>query len=563
MLEQKNLIAVARKWWVVLLAAAIVGGLVARAVAAFLTPTYESTVRLLTGPTSSDVNTLDAAGGLARTYSELATSQPQLQAVAEELNLTVSPDRLAEDVQSTSNDVTRILAIRVRQSSADGAFQFATRLGDRMVALSKAGSERDAELVDNLLRQDVIAQFTEAQRDQIRQAASTVLSAQRAPGTLTIIDPPRRADAPVAPKIPLIVLLGVLCGLALVGVLLVIRERASGTIDDARDLTATVEAPTLGTVDGAGLRSGLVVPAGAAGPAPRQIRGIADQISYLTRDGSARSLVFITAERGVPSALLAANIGAALADLNLGVVVVDADPGRRDVTRVFGLAHEQGLTDFFAAPTSRGAHDEVAELLGVSVPQRITVVPAGTSGGGHRRLDPRRVNELVKMLRDDFDIVLIVPPALEDSPDALVWAECTDATVIVAEQRASMTEDVGRAVARVRALRVRIAGTVLCGGRGVPGLGALLPRRGRKQPKPAYAAASDVRNADDFDGGRIRTVPHDRAGDARPHEHDLPADGQAAISSEHANGSTLADGDGAMSAPPGDATEPHPPRRSG
>ncbi len=474
-MEQKNLIAVARKWWVVLIAAAVVGGLVARAVAAFLQPTYESTVRLLTGPTSSDVDTLEAAGTLARTYSELATSQPQLQAVTQELGLNLTPDQLAEDVQSTSNDVTRVVSIRVRRPTAVGAQEFAKRLGDRMVALAGAGSQRDEDLADELLRQDAFAGLSDAQRRSIRSAAATVLGHQRAPGTLTVVDPARVASGPVSPKIPLIVLLGAFCGVALAGTVIVARERRSSTIDDAKSLAATVDAPLLGTVSGWDLQSGLVVRSTPGSDAANEVRLLADQISYLARDGSVRSLVLIGAEHGGPGGAVAANLGAALAAPDFRVVVVDADPDQADVTRLFRLSNHSGLADFVHGE-GFDANGSGPDVLGVLCGADLTVIPAGASRGAHRRLDSRRVRELVESLQSESEMVLIVPPSLERSSDALVWAEQADGTVIVAEQRATTTADIARARDRVTAVRARIIGTVFFGTRAIPGLGRLTER---------------------------------------------------------------------------------------
>ena len=486
-MEQKNLIAVARKWWVVLIAAAVVGGLVARAVAAFLQPTYESTVRLLTGPTSSDVNTLEAAGTLARTYSELATSQPQLQAVAQELGLNLTPDQLAEDVQSTSNDVTRVVSIRVRRPTAAGAQEFAQRLGDRMVALAGEGSQRDEDLADELLRQDAFAGLSDAQRRSIRSAAATVLAQQRAPGTLTVVDPAQAESAPVSPKIPLIVLLGAFCGVALAGTVIVARERRSSTIDDAKSLAATVDAPLLGTVSGWDLRSDLVVRSTPVSDAANEVRLLADQLSYLARDGSVRSVVLIGAEHGGPGGAVAANLGAALAAPDFRVVVVDADPDQADVTRLFRLSNHSGLADFVHGE-GFDANGSGPDVLGVLRGADLTVVPAGASRGSHRRLDSRRVRELVESLQSESEMVLIVPPSLERSSDALVWAEQADGTVIVAEQRATTTADIERARDRVMAVRARIIGTVFFGTRAIPGLGRLNERvrwgRTKAVPRP-------------------------------------------------------------------------------
>ncbi len=515
-MEQKTLIAVIRKWWIVLLAVAIAGGVVARVVASFIEPTYESTVRLLTGPTAADLNTLEASGALARTYSELATSQPQLQAVASELGLVLTPDQLAEDVNATSNDVTRVVAIRVRQPTAEGAQTFATRLGERMVALSTEGAQRDAELAAELLRQDAFAGFSEVQRRTFRDAASTVLGTQRVPGTLSVVDPARVATSPVSPRIPLLVLLGALCGLALGGAVVVARERKSGTVDDAPSLAGAVGAPVLGTLGGGDMRSDLVLQSAPDSSATVQVRRLADQISYLARDGVVKSIAVLDAEHGGPGGAIAANLATALAAPDLRVMVVDADPDRADVTRLFRLSSHSGLSDFVRGDDGgRGDPD----VLGVVRGTGLTVIPAGAPDGAHRRLDPRRVREIVQSLESECEIVLIAPPALERSSDALVWAEQTDGTLIVAEQGATATDSVIRVGDDVRAVSARIIGTVFVGARTIPGLGRLSGRRLRgtgfasrqlrRIPSPATSEAEPQSAAKGTagPGGALRVEP--------------------------------------------------------
>ena len=86
-----GVLSVLRRWRAVLAAAALTGLVCGYLVASAATPSYESRAVMLVGPINGDLDTLRAAGQLAQTYAQIATSRPTVNATGRRLGLSVSP----------------------------------------------------------------------------------------------------------------------------------------------------------------------------------------------------------------------------------------------------------------------------------------------------------------------------------------------------------------------------------------------------------------------------------------------------------------------------------------
>lgn len=222
-MEVQGFIPLLRRWWWLLVLGTVVAAAVAYAITTRIDPTYESEVGLLTGPISTDEGTVRASGALARTYAELAVSGPLLDRTASRLGLTTPTEDLREAVRSSSNEVSRIVTIRVKDSIPERTALFAETLGRELIRLSEEVAAESTESVEELMRQDEIVSLTNRQQALIRQAATRVFGSPLA-GQLSIVDPPEVPTSQVAPKVPLLTALAALAGLIGAGLLALLRE---------------------------------------------------------------------------------------------------------------------------------------------------------------------------------------------------------------------------------------------------------------------------------------------------------------------------------------------------
>src|SRR4051794_9430305 len=124
-----------RRWWWLIGLGAIAGALAAWLIASHTAKTYEADTSLLVGPVSGDFSTLHASGELGKTYAELAASRPVVVAAARAAQVRLAPAELEGAVTATSNDVTRIIDIRVRESSPVAAARLANAVGGQLLGL--------------------------------------------------------------------------------------------------------------------------------------------------------------------------------------------------------------------------------------------------------------------------------------------------------------------------------------------------------------------------------------------------------------------------------------------
>jgi Mrp family chromosome partitioning ATPase len=408
--------ALLTRWWVIL-AGAILGGVVAFAIVSAASPAYEADARLLAGPIAADDDTLRAAGQLGRTYAALATSRPILDAVIKEKGLDITSDELAEKINTSSNDVTRIVLIRVTDQDPEEAAAIANLVATKLQTLTNAPSVDDT-LIDEVLRQRELFGLTQGQIELVRRALVRVL--QESPtGELTTIEPAVPPASPTKPQRTLWTLLGVVGGalLAAVGVLVydARRDPVGGRLE-AMALRGPAATQTLGTVELRRDDSEIVVASRSGSPDAERFRVLAAKLQSVVPGGAA--VLISDCRGGRDAALLAANVGAALAESGVEVIVVDADGDARRVSQLLGLPAAELPAGGLDGQLDDGpVADRLLDAHGVRL------LPVGASV---RLLEPERARRLLARVgKLDPQIVLVVAGSADATGNALIWAGVT------------------------------------------------------------------------------------------------------------------------------------------
>ena len=443
-----------RRWWWVLALGALGAGLIASVIASRVAPTYESQVRLLVGPVNTDFSTLRAAGELGRTYADLATSRPVAEAAIRETGAAVSPDELQRSMAATSNGVTRVVTIRVRNGEPRTAARLANALAARLEQLSRRAPAEETDAIRDFLGQDEVESLTPGDRAKVHTAVTRVLG-QSLAGRLQVVDPARASSDPVAPRTKLIALLAALAGLLGTGVLIVVKEATDRGIEDEQSLGTLEKIPYLGAIatpspNGSG---SLVVNAAPRSAAAESYRVLAAKIASLDGGRPMRSLLVLGSDDGGWSGLVAANLAAALAEAETRVLLVDADTARGEVTKLLGLRDRKGYTDVFA-------NGDDAAALQVRQTDDLAVLPRGSTGVPSL-LDAERAQSLLKRLHGDADVVVVSAPPVDRSPSALIWARAADGTVLVVDAGRTSRDRVAGAVTNLSLVGGKLVGTVL------------------------------------------------------------------------------------------------------
>ena len=418
-MELAGYVAVARRWWTTLLIATCVAGLAGYLIASGVAPTYEGSTRLLVGPIVGNFETMRAAANITPTYAELATSARALEEARATLNLPVDTEIVARAIP---NETTRILQIRAEHADPAVAAAIANVLAERLMATESSG---------------------------------VVLPE----GELSVVEEAVPNPVPIAPQITLIAIIAAGTGLLASVLLVLLVEYFGNTINSARELTELTRVPYQGSVPlGHRFRPTPEVPTIVEGhPDSRgaaAVRMLATKIAYAKPDKVTSSALIVGTASRDGSADLALGVATALARAGRRVLLVDANEEDGELSKLLGIDGSPGLAELLEDP-------QLETKLMVMTRARAAAVVSRGGRAGVDLVDPEAAQRLVDKLTGEYEIVIFTAAPIHVSGSALVWARCTELTVVGAERDRAKRDDAAYALENLSAIHASVLGIVL------------------------------------------------------------------------------------------------------
>ncbi|MBI3977134.1 MAG: hypothetical protein HY331_03005 [Chloroflexi bacterium] len=390
------------RWSWLLALSAVAAGIASYQLTRGVPPEYEASARLLVGPglNSADVNldTLRASALLVSTYRDFASTRGVLEQAILELDLPLSRTELAAQIDTTANPDTRIIEIRVRDSSSERAAAIAAKLADLVTRSTGVGNPTPAARVTTY---DV-------------QTKGRLVT-----NTTTQI-------------VPLAILAAlVLSMMVALAVEYLLSARRSGRVHSADELATATGAPSLGVAPI--LKGGrpdspdhLLLVAHPQTPEADQYRLIATRLWAAMQRRNVKSILICSASVDWSGAAATANLATALAERFGRVILADGMLQSPRLSALFQLTRSPGLSDLLA-----GRAGPEAQPFGWL--PLLSVVPAGTpTPFASRLMNAARLGSLIRDLSGRADVVIVQAASPLATSDALLLASQVDAVLLVA-----------------------------------------------------------------------------------------------------------------------------------
>lgn len=423
------LAALRKRWWVVLLCAALLGaagyGYAAREPAQYRA-TSSAFVSVSRGDTVSElVQGSTFSQALVQSYARLAQLPVVLDPVIDELALDTTPRALARSVSAEASLDTVIIEISAVSTSPD-----------------------EAQAIANA----VLRQLATAVGD-VSPRASDGSDAVR----LTTVAEASRPSAPFAPNVRTSTAAGIALGLALGVALALLRELTDTKVRNARDVQRVTPAPLLGAigVEPRSRKAPVMRDAPTSGLA-ESYRRLRANLDYLRVESRLQSIVVTSAVPGEGKSTTALNLALAMAEGGARVLLVDADLRRPSIARVTGLEGAAGLTTvLIGAATAQ----DVTQVWG---PSNLHVM---TSGGippnPSQLLSSTAMERLLEQLVEAYDLVILDVAPLVPVADPAIVARLTDGALVVAGCRRVRRPQLAEAMTALETAGARCLGVVL------------------------------------------------------------------------------------------------------
>jgi polysaccharide biosynthesis transport protein len=391
------------------------------------TPVYEANAKLLVlakndpdGGTSSAYEGALLSQQLVESFAQVLQSRPIAEAALRAGPASVSASALQGRVHAEPIPETLLIELRVEDTVPSRA-----------------------QLLANSVARAFIAELPKLQSGSLVR--------------VSLVEPPQRPGAPVKPRIPVNVGLGLVLG-ALVGMgLAFLREFLDRSVQSPERLEAAAGAPVVGTippVDAASLPTPVTdQPRSVSAEAFRKLR---TNFSFLGVDRESICCVVTSPGAGDGKSTVTANLALALAETGTRVVLVDADLRRPSQHGIFRLQERVGTTTVLLQQADisdalqRPGNGSLAVLTAGQLPINPTELLAS-----------RRMEELIQWLRRTADVVLLDCPPLLPVTDPMVAARFADGVLLVARAGVTTTDQVVAAKSACSKAGVTLFGTIL------------------------------------------------------------------------------------------------------
>jgi receptor protein-tyrosine kinase len=429
----KQLLLILRRRWRSVIGVLVLAlGLSAVLSTVVLEPKYESKSRIFLSvdvrDTTDAYTALFFANTRATSYAILAKSSELAVRIIETLDLDMSPEELSDLISAEVVEATSLIEVTVT-----------------------ADAPRDAQAIADVATGELTAFIAELETPGGG-------SAEDAPIQANVTDEATYQPSPVSPQLGLNLAAAGLIGLMLGLALAVAREVLDRTVRTADDLAEVTDAPVLASVgyDAEMRKAPLLTDLGGFAARTEAFRLLRTNLQFIDLDHRARVLVVTSAVPGEGKTMTSTNLAVALAQTGRTVLIIDADLRRPRVASTLGVDPAIGLTTALVGKTPIEDAIQVHERSGLHVLASGAKPPNPTE-----ILQSKVTHDLIRRLRQSYDMIIIDAPPLLPVADASVLSTLCDGAIIVVRHGQTTRDQVGEAVNRLNQVGGRVYGVVV------------------------------------------------------------------------------------------------------
>jgi capsular exopolysaccharide synthesis family protein len=453
------------------------------------TPLYRASARLLVKPISSD--SFYIAPPNLETEAEVFASEPVAVVAQERLESDSSVGALLSGLDVEPITETEVLVVNYTSPDPEVASDVANAFAFAYIDYKQEQALRELQAAEDAVQKDIdrirqrLSQTTTDLRQARRSGDRTLvqtLDGERGAQiarlgvmqqSLDDIQPERSVEtgggqviegasvpgSPFSPNYVRNASFGAFLGLLLGIGLAFLRDRLDDRFRSRKDLERALGAPVLATVprfDRSKVGSLAVVdsPQGAASEAYRTLR---TNVQFLAAQHGTKSILITSPSPGEGKTITCANLGVALAQAGLRVIVVSADLRRPMIEQVLAIPNDTGLSLWLI-----GREPDPWDHLERPGIANLRALPSGPIPPNPAELlASERFRSLADLLEENSDVVLYDSPPTLGLADSVNIAARAQGTILVVDAGATGRSHAIHAKEELERVGTRIIGTVL------------------------------------------------------------------------------------------------------
>lgn len=399
------------------------------------TPQYESKIQLFVSTPASALDITSLVQGSSFTqqrvisYAQIIDGEATLLPVIKALNLPYSPEELAKNITASAPLQTVLINVSVKDSNPYRASEIANALGKQFA---------------------ITVQQLEAQINE-----STI--------AVSVVKPAIPILRPVTPKKTLNFLFAIVAGFGIGVLLSIVRAFFDNTVKNEEQLNSTTLLAAV-NFDEEATKKPLISDQSRYSARAESFRTLRTNIQSLGKDQKLQVICFSSClpEEGKTTSSI--NLAIAFAQAGLKTLHLEADLRRPSVGKYIGKDRSEtvGFSEIMQSTSSLQVSSLTKKAIFEWGDFNLSFIQAGkVPSNPAELLNSTNLEQLIKILRRKFDIVLIDTPPILPVTDAAIIAARVDGTVLIAKGGKTRTNQFRGACETLRLVNANIIGTVI------------------------------------------------------------------------------------------------------
>lgn len=200
----------------------------------------------------------------------------------------------------------------------------------------------------------------------------------------------------------------------------------------------------------------LVLPDHSKSIVAEAYRGLRTNVDFSSFDEKVQAIAVTSTSPEEGKSTTLANLALSYANAEQKVLVIDADMRQPSCHKIFNVANRFGLSSVLSGQA------EVMSVIRETSNENLFVIPSGPiPPNPSELLGSRRLDAMMELLKDKFDIIIMDTPAVLAVTDPVLVASRCDGVLFVVQAGKVKRERIVKAKAILEHSRARILGVVL------------------------------------------------------------------------------------------------------
>lgn len=188
------------------------------------------------------------------------------------------------------------------------------------------------------------------------------------------------------------------------------------------------------------------------------IRTIRTNLQFTSSDNSSQVLLVTSSSQGEGKSFISSNLAAAFAQTGESVLIIDGDLRLGRINKIFNISNEKGFSNLLICD---GEIDFSQYIKKTKVPDLYAITRGSVPPNPSELLNSSNYESILKVLRKNFDRIIIDGVPVNGLSDSLIMASHVDRVILVCSCNYTNIDELNEAKKALQKVDANIAGVVV------------------------------------------------------------------------------------------------------